>query len=187
MTNRRLTQFREHKDHYFADGDHSPLSDEQRARFTGLDYFAEDPALAFAVPLGEDKDEVGIGDELELATTDGSTVPFVRAARVTLPIGGRNIAISVLRDLDRGRYFVPFRDETAGTETYELGRYLDPREQPDGSLLIDFNYAYNPYCAYGEGWSCPIPPEENVLPVRIEAGERAFRDQRDEGQRSDGD
>ncbi|HEY7030319.1 MAG TPA: DUF1684 domain-containing protein [Thermomicrobiales bacterium] len=171
MTDRRLPQFRAHKDHYFAHGEHSPLTAEQRERFTGLDYFDEDPALAFTVPL-EPTGE-GVGDELDLATTDGNTMPFVRAARVPLTIGGREVEVSVLRDLDRGRYFLPFRDETAGTETYELGRYLDPRERPDGTLVVDFNYAYNPYCAYRDGWSCPIPPPENVLPVRIEAGEKA--------------
>jgi uncharacterized protein (DUF1684 family) len=174
MASTRLPQFREHKDHYFAHGEHSPLSAEQQERFTGLAYFAEDPALSFIVPL--EIDGAGIGDELVLATTDGKTMPFVRAGRVTLAIDGRAVELLVLRDPDRGRYFLPFRDETAGGETYELGRYMDPRERPDGKLVVDFNYAYNPYFAYGDRWSCPIPPAENDLPVRIEAGERSFPD-----------
>jgi uncharacterized protein (DUF1684 family) len=173
MAHPRLPQFREHKDHYFAHGEHSPLTEEQRQGFTGLDYFEEDPALSFTVSL--DGGGAGIGDEVDLATTDGKTMRFARAGRLPLSIGDRPVEVSVFRDLDRGRYFLPFRDETAGVETYELGRYMDPRERPDGTLVIDFNYAYNPYCAYGDGWSCPIPPDENVLPVRIEAGERAFR------------
>ena len=80
----------------------------------------------------------------------------------------------MLKDLDRGRFFLPFRDKTSGNETYELGRYLDPQMSPDGHLMIDFNYAYNPYCAYGEGWSCPFPPRENWIEVPIEAGEKMF-------------
>jgi uncharacterized protein (DUF1684 family) len=175
MTERRLRQFRDHKNHYFAHGEHSPLNAEQRTRFTGLDYFDEDQTLSFVV--APDVDGAGIGEALVLATTDGKTVPFVRAGRVTVSIDGRAVQLSVLRDPDRGRFFLPFRDQTAGVETYELGRYLDPRERPDGKLVVDFNYAYNPYCAYREGWSCPIPPAENVLPARIEAGERSFRDQ----------
>src|SRR5262245_20020255 len=108
MKDRRLPQFREHKDHYFAHGEHSPLSAEQQARFTGLDYFDEDPDLSFIVPL--DIDGAGIGEELVLATTDGKTLPFIRAGRVTLPIGSRAVQLSVLRDPDRGRFFLPFRD-----------------------------------------------------------------------------
>ncbi|MEA2532140.1 MAG: uncharacterized protein QOG89_3784 [Thermomicrobiales bacterium] len=172
MTSSRLSQFREHKDHYFSHGDHSPLSADQRERFAGLAYFDEDPALSFTV--APKTDGPGIGERVELETTDGTTMRFVRAALVTVPIIGQPVELSVLKDLDRGRYFLPFRDTTAGEETYQLGRYLDPRERPDGTLVVDFNYAYNPYCAYGDGWSCPIPPEENVVPVRIEAGERSF-------------
>jgi uncharacterized protein len=55
-----------------------------------------------------------------------------------------------------------------------VGRYLEPQARPDETLEVDFNYAYNPFCAYSEGWSCPIPPEENWLEVSIEAGEKAF-------------
>ena len=64
---------------------------------------------------------------------------------------------------------------SAGDETYEVGRYLEPQLLPDGRLHVDLNYAYNPFCAYGSGWSCPIPPAENHLSVMIPAGERAFR------------
>jgi uncharacterized protein (DUF1684 family) len=93
--------------------------------------------------------------------------------------------LTVLRDADQGGLFLPFRDASAGTETYEVGRYLEPQARPDGSLDIDFNYAYNPFCAYGEGWSCPIPPEENWLPVTIPAGERSFQDELDEAEKQD--
>ena len=85
------------------------------------------------------------------------------------------MTLTVLRDTDRGGFFVPFRDASAGKETYEFGRYLEPQARPDGTVELDFNYAYNPFCAYGSGWSCPIPPEENVVSVAIPAGERTFR------------
>jgi uncharacterized protein (DUF1684 family) len=172
MDRDRLSRFREHKDHYFAHGEHSPLTEEQREEFTGLAYFDENPALSFTVALTPTG--TAGGDRLDLATTDGDTQPFLRAGRAVLPIGDEVIELTVLRDLERGRFFLPFRDATSGGETYELGRYLDPQERPDGRLVVDFNYAYNPYCAYGEGWSCPIPPEENVVTIRIEAGEKSF-------------
>ena len=71
--------------------------------------------------------------------------------------------------------FLPFKDETAANgETYWAGRYLDLHQLPGDRLLLDFNYAYNPYCAYNDLWSCPLTPAENVLAVPIKAGEKAF-------------
>jgi uncharacterized protein (DUF1684 family) len=71
--------------------------------------------------------------------------------------------------------FIPFRDATSGTDTYGGGRYIDCEIPADGNLLlIDFNKAYNPYCAYNPRYSCVIPPEENRLDIRIEAGEKTF-------------
>jgi uncharacterized protein (DUF1684 family) len=174
MTTDRLAAYRERRDHFFGHDDHSPLSHRQRAAFACLAYFPDNPALVLDLPL--QTDGPGIGERLNLATTDGQAKPFVRAGRITFEADGQPVTLSVFKDVERGRFYLPFRDGTAGRETYALGRYLDPQVRPDGTLVVDFNYAYNPYCAYGEGWSCPIPPAENVIPVRIEAGERAYPD-----------
>jgi uncharacterized protein (DUF1684 family) len=71
-------------------------------------------------------------------------------------------------------YFLPFSDATAPAETYGAGRYLEPEDLGGDKLVLDFNLAYNPYCAYNERWSCPLPPAANRLKVRIEAGEKKF-------------
>lgn len=175
MTERgeRLRGYRHRRDHFLAQHPHSPLDEEQRARFRGLDYFPEREELAFTLPL--DESGPGIGEHLDLPTTDQRSKHFVRAGRIHFDVEGRPMTLSVLRDTERGGLFIPFRDASAGTETYEFGRYLEPKARPDGNLDIDFNYAYNPFCAYGSGWSCPIPPAENWLPIAIPAGERAFR------------
>jgi uncharacterized protein (DUF1684 family) len=75
--------------------------------------------------------------------------------------------------------FVPFTDLTSGEESYGGGRYIDLRTQDvvDGQMLLDFNTAYNPYCAYATGYNCPVPPRENDLPVKIKAGEKMFAEQ----------
>jgi len=168
----RLAQFRAHKDDYFRYGDNSPIPPEDRAAFRGLAYFPENPDLAFVLDL--EQEGAGIGEWVEIKTTAGMPQTFIRAGRITFTVNGIPVTFSVFRDPERGRFFLPFRDGTAGKETYELGRYLDPQERPDGKLIVDFNYAYNPYCAYAEGWICPIPPEENVTDVPIEAGEKAY-------------
>ncbi len=179
-TTSRLGGYRTRRDRYFAEGEHSPLTAAQREAFGGLSYFDEDPALALTLPL--DTDGPGIGERLTLAGGDGHPKQFDRVGRVTFEVAGQPVTLAVFRDVDRGRYFLPFRDATSQDQTYPVGRYLDPQARPDGSLVVDFNYAYNPYCAYGPGWTCPIPPFENIVPVRIEAGERRFplRDLADE-------
>lgn len=166
----RLERFRGHKDEYFRGDPHSPLLPEQQQRFQGLAYYPEAPDLRFEVAL----DSSHSAAPVELDTTTGEKRTLIPAGTVELPIEGRRVRLLVFREPGRGRYFLPFRDATAGQETYELGRYLDPQETPSGALIVDFNYAYNPYCAYNSGWTCPIPPVENHVPVPIRAGERDF-------------
>ena len=168
----RLAAYRERRNHYYGHDPDSPLNPEQRSRFAGLRYFPERPDLVFEVPVDESGPDVG--ERVSLRTSDGQTKWFARAGRIRFEVGGQPVTLSVFKDLERGRFFLPFRDGTSGEESYGGGRYLDPRARPDGTLVVDFNYAYNPYCAYGDGWSCPIPPPENMTPVRIEAGEQAF-------------
>jgi uncharacterized protein (DUF1684 family) len=170
----RLAGYRHRRDHFFAEHPHSPLSETRRAEFAGLDYFPERADLALNLPL--DESGLDVGETVDIPTTDGKTKPFSRAGRVRLEVDGVPIELTVFRDSDRGSFFIPFRDGSAGGETYEVGRYLEPQARPDGTLEVDFNYAYNPFCAYGKGWSCPIPPEENRIEVTIAAGEKAFRD-----------
>lgn len=175
MPNRgtRLESFRQHRDHYFAHDPSAPLSHEDRHGFAGLDYYPERRDLALELPL--DTSGEGVGEHLEFPTSDGDAKPFVRAGRVHFEVDGEPVTLSVFSDVGRGRYFLPFKDGTTGTETYGGGRYLDPKMRPDGTtLVVDFNYAYNPYCAYGDGWSCPLPPWENVVKTPIRAGEKAF-------------
>jgi uncharacterized protein len=174
MTGRgeRLAGYRHRRDHFFAEHPHSPLSESQRADFAGLDYFPERADMALNLPL--DESGPGVGEAVDIPTTDGKAKSFSRAGRVRFQVEGVPVELTVFKDSDRGSLFIPFRDESAGSETYAVGRYLEPQARPDGTLDVDFNYAYNPFCAYGEGWSCPIPPEENRLGVTIAAGEKAF-------------
>jgi uncharacterized protein (DUF1684 family) len=169
----RLSGYRERRDHFFGHHPHSPLTEEQRSWFAGLDYFPAREDLAMILAMDESGDTVG--EEVDIPTTDGITKPFTRAGHVRFDLDGEPVTLTVFREGERGSLFIPFRDASAGSETYEVGRYLEPQSRPDGTLDIDFNYAYNPFCAYGEGWSCPIPPAENHVQIVIPAGERAFR------------
>lgn len=167
----RLERFRQHKDEFFREDHHSPLLPDQQERFERLDYFPENPDLHFEIEL--DRDAVS-HEPVELDTTTGERQTHVPAGWLHLTIEGQEVDLMLYRQPERGRYFLPFRDGTSGAESYALGRYLDPQEKPDGTLIVDFNYAYNPYCAYNDQWTCPIPPAENQLKVSIRAGEKAF-------------
>jgi len=81
-----------------------------------------------------------------------------------------------MREGGRETLFIPFKDATSGKETYGAARYLEIEETEVGIFLVDFNKAYNPYCAYSEAYSCPFPPRENWLEVAIKAGEKKFKD-----------
>ena len=166
---RRLTGFRERKDTFFKENEQSPLTDEQKAAFSGLSYFPTNPDLSLIVEL--DTSGEGIGDEVTVGTLTGEPKQYVRIGRISFDVDGEQATLSVFQDKTSGKLFLPFRDTTADNETYSVGRYLDPKVRPDGRLVADFNMAYNPYCAYNSGWSCPIPPFENRLRVPIRAGE----------------
>lgn len=146
----------------------SPLTPPQQNTFTGLAYFAENTVLRFALTIDHDVPH----DVIVMNTSTGAKQPYRRAGKIKFSVDGENAELSVFQD--EHSYFVPFRDGTNGKETYGAGRYLEPQSNPDGSLEIDFNYAYNPYCAYNDNFSCPLPPRENWLKARIEAGEKKF-------------
>ena len=167
-----LDDFRANKDEFFGHDGNSPLTPEQQATFHGLRYYTEAPALVFRL-----QPEVFPEPEyVEMQTSTGHTAMYVRWALVRFEVDGGPAALTVYRDPTMNDLFLPFQDANAGSETYGAGRYLEPHILDDGRLLIDFNYAYNPYCAYSDRWSCPLPPPENHLDVAIEAGEMTWGD-----------
>ncbi len=163
-----LKQFREEKDKFFLQDHHSPLDDEQKADFTGLSYFAENPNLRIQVEI----ERFPEGDQIPIQTNTGDVQNYDRFGRFRFKVNGEDVKLTVFQN-EHG-FFLPFADSLAGQETYGAGRYLEPELLSDGQLLVDFNLAYNPYCAYNANWSCPITPAENRLKVPIRAGEKVF-------------
>jgi uncharacterized protein len=163
-----LEEFRREKDAFFASS-RSPLQGEARAGFRGLRYYPPNPALRFSVPLEVDAERTSLLMDM---STGGQRV-YERLGWVTFTVDGEETRLALYApegDLEPASGFVPFRDATSGKETYGSGRYLEA-EVEHGIVTLDFNFAYNPFCAYGDAWSCPIPPLENWLKVPIRAGE----------------
>ena len=168
-----LSGFRAEKDAFFREHPQSPLTPEQRADLRGLAYFDEAPELRIEASLeteGVDRDE-----PIVMQTTTGDEQTYRRAGVVRFEVDGAPTQVTLFSSPDMHELFLPFRDATSGKETYGAGRYLEV-EPPgtDGTVVVDFNLAYNPYCAYNPEWSCPIPPGENWLGVPIRAGEQRF-------------
>lgn len=166
MSGYNLEGLRREKDQFFKQHPQSPLTPEQQDSFSGLSYYDPNPALDLIVTVETVEDQ----REVLIETTMGEMRRYTRYGRFTFSVEGQEVALTIY-DAAYG-YFLPFVDANAGTETYPAGRYLEPEELPDGRFHVDFNLAYNPFCAYGDGWSCPITPAENRINVAIRAGEK---------------
>ncbi len=174
-------EFRERRDELFLTHPVSPLNAEQRERFGGLPHFPFDPDARVECELSPPEDDEPL--EIDTGGPDG-TIRYSRVGRLETPWGGLTLFWT---DGYGGGLFLPFRDATAPDETYGAGRYLTDTikgtlaggfEAPvEGTrVTLDFNYAYNPSCAYNSAWACPLAPPENRLEEPIRAGELAYPD-----------
>lgn len=171
-----LDEFRAQIDEFMARHPQSPLEHEQRHNFQGLDYFDYNPDLVLEVELERFPEDEPL---IEMETTTGGKQRYRRYGRFTVDVDGAQGQATIFINPYEGDFFLPFRDATSGQESYPAGRYLDSHRPGledfgDGRFAIDFNYSYNPYCAYNLAYSCPLPPIENWLKVPIRAGEKKF-------------
>lgn len=123
------------------------------------------------------------GEPFEIPTSAGTTKTYTKFGEFRFELNGKKQKLAVYRSMAllnhpiyKDYLFIPFKDNTNGADTYGGGRYLDLYMKDMGEeIILDFNKAYNPYCAFSAGYSCPIPPQENHLKISIEAGERNFK------------
>ncbi|MBN2243517.1 MAG: DUF1684 domain-containing protein [Acidobacteria bacterium] len=157
-----------------SDGD-SPIPEKDRGMFKRLQYYPVNEGLKFSVRLNRHPRP----ERVRLATNTGEVRSGLRYGYFEFAVEGRACRLQVYRMDDSAgsgapSLFIPFRDATSGSETYASGRYMDLAENTSGIYDLDFNRAYNPYCAYSSEYSCPIPPAENTLTVPIRAGEKKY-------------
>lgn len=160
----------------FADKRESPLTDTDRKKFKGLPFFAIDSTYRISANFTiEKKPKI-----FAMPTTTDRLPLYKKYGTATFTLDGKTHQLSVYQNQEliqqpeyKDYLFIPFTDATNGEETYGGGRYIDLAIPKGDTLTIDFNKAYNPYCAYNADYSCPIPPEENRLSVAIKAGVKA--------------
>ena len=184
-----LARFRAAKNALFKTHPQSPLGPEDRASFTGLRYFDYEPSLRMEAEL----EPIASEEQVEAPSSGQGVMRFPRAARVRFSFDGTAYELYVYWiDVYGGGLFLPFRDATSPEETYGAGRYLfDTVKGSDfermmgggdtaamgyggGRILIDFNFSYNPSCAYDVRWVCPLAPRENWSAMSIRAGEQKY-------------
>ena len=170
----------EHREKYISDfltDEHSPLTKKD---IKHLDFYAIDSTYAVTGMITLTPDAI----PFDMATSLGIIKRYVQYGTITFQLHDSTFTLSIyqsmkLREQDEYKdyLFVPFNDNTNNNETYGGGRYMDFRmgEIADGKLLVDFNKAYNPYCAYSGGYACPVPPAENKLNTNIKAGEKQYK------------
>jgi uncharacterized protein (DUF1684 family) len=168
---------RREKDFFFREDRDSPIPARLRSALNGLAYFPVDARYRVRARLVRDPNPQGV----VLATSKGVPREMIRVGSFEFEVEGTPQRLAAYKAVptpghhheDRS-LFVPFRDGTSGKDSYGAARYLDIEELRTDEYVIDFNVAYNPYCAYSDDYVCPFPPRENWLTVPIMAGEKDF-------------
>lgn len=170
----RLDVQREHawRDALYTGAD-TPLSEEARKKFKGLQWFMLDPDY---VVKGVKLRKLPERRPGRLPATGPDAVALDEVGRFEFQLRGVSCMLVAFGpapgESEEDYLIMPFKDETSGKETYGAGRYLDVEPRSDDTYELDFNRAYHPYCTFDDAWACVLPPAENTLKLRVEAGER---------------
>lgn len=162
----------------YKDATKSPLKDKDRKKFKGLDFYKFDSTYVVKATLKRTPD----AKPFKMKTTTDRRPDYVIYGEVTFVLKGKEYKLNIYQILslkNKEGYvdylFLPFLDDTNGNGSYGGGRYVEARIPEGDTITIDFNTAYNPYCAYNEKYSCPIVPRENYIATEVEAGVKAFK------------
>ena len=172
------TEFQKEINSEYKDASKSPLKAKDLKNFKGLDFFKFDSAYVVTARFIRTVEE----KPFKMKTTTDRLPEYVKYGELTFELKGKEFKLNVYQNQDLMKkegyedyLFLPFLDDTNGEESYGGGRYIDMRIPEGDTLTIDFNSAYNPYCAYNEKYSCPIVPLENYLETEVRAGVKAFK------------
>ncbi len=164
------------KNDFMRSSDDSPFG-EARKDFKALNYYPIDLSFRISAKLTTIRNKKVVA----LPASDGLEKKYLEYGYAEFELKGTSNKLLILEIMDEGQHqgtlFLAFADSTSANETYGAGRYLDLKKVPGASsITLDFNKAYNPYCAYSENYSCPFPPKENILKIAVQAGEKKYHD-----------
>ena len=173
----KIEKERAEKNEWFKTSPESPFNYKEKIPFHKLKYFDVNPAWVFHSKLYE----YPVKDSLTIYGTKGEGRPTIKFGYIKFNVGGKEYKMNVYKSRARnGKYYysIWFTDKTTNKESYGVGRYIDFEKNPDPNFVytIDFNLAYNPYCAYSPAYSCAIPSKDDYLDLAVTAGEKKFHD-----------
>jgi len=175
LEEQRVLGWRKERDAFFKNHERSPLLPNGKKHFKGLKYYPFDHRYVFSGKI--ERLVFNIDNPKYYATfltNKGTNKRYLSYGKFRFTLDGKQYAIEIYKSILSDYLFVPFKDKTNGKETHEGGRYLDAEILADYRMVLDFNMAYNPSCAYNEKFVCVLPPRENMLNIEIRAGEKKF-------------
>jgi hypothetical protein len=172
----QVLEWRKERDAFFRNHQRSPLTPNEKKNFKGLKYYPFDSQCFFSGQI--ERYILHINNPKYYATfltNKGTNKRYIRYGKFHFRLDRKDYTIEIYKSILSDMLFIPFKDKTNGKETYEGGRYIDAEILSDYKMVLDFNEAYNPSCAYNEKFVCALPPRENMLDIEIRAGEKNFR------------
>ena len=169
----RVMEWRKERDEFFRIHERSPLTPKQKRVFGGLKYYPFDPK--YILPSQIECYHFYINDPryyVILSTNKGTHKRYLRYGKFHFRLDDKEYAIEIYKSILSDFLLIPFRDETNGKETFGGGRYIDAEILSNYKMVLDFNMAYSPPCAYNSQIVCALPPRENILEISIPAGEK---------------
>lgn len=168
---------RKQKDEDFRTGKSSPIDSLGKITFSGLNYYKPSAKWIIRARL----ERFRAPDTIQMKTTTERLPLYIVYGKATFTLQRKVHELTIYQNvglMKKSGYenylFVPFKDKTSGKETYGGGRYIDAVAEDNGFISLDFNRAYNPYCVYNKKYSCPVPPAENYLDLKVKAGEKTY-------------
>jgi len=179
-------EIKEHRKHYKADflkEERSPFFGKKK-RLKKMRFYKANKSYKVVCDFQRTDD----AKPFDMATYSGKVKSFIKYGIITFELDGKKEELSIYRNMNMMRMeayanhlFLPFKDKTNNQKTYGGGRYIDleVKDIVDGKVIIDFNKCYNPWCAFSDGYNCPVPPKENHLGIEVKAGERKYKGKKD--------
>jgi uncharacterized protein (DUF1684 family) len=176
LEEQRVFEWRKERDAFFGHHQRSPLLPADKKNFKRLRYYPFNPQYVFDGKI--ERFNLSINNPKYYATfltNKGTNKRYFRYGRFHFMLNGKEYSMEIYKSILSDSLFIPFKDKTNGKETYEGGRYIDAEILPDYKMVLDFNMAYHPSCAYNDKFVCVLPPRENMLDLEIRAGEKNFK------------
>jgi len=176
LQEKRVLEWRKERDAFFKTHQRSPLTLKEKRNFRGLRYYPFDPHYVFTGQIERYAFHINNPKYYgTFLTNKGTNKRYIRYGRFHFKLDGKDHTLEIYKSILSDYLFIPFKDQTNGKESYEGGRYIDAEILDGYKMVLDFNLAYHPSCAYNDKFVCALPPRENVLDIEIRAGEKNYK------------